>query len=816
MRNFGYVGGGQLPPVGSAPAPAPIPAPTPSPTLPILTKLGQIGFNFTPDTAQGSPTHAFLDRMKSSGTNGLWSGSPPLSAFGYPTGINGGAPYANVALHPPLTGTTRYVFRHNGVGLVWDWQFVNNITIIDASDPKRVIFDVAPAVEGQGPPALFLRSATTWPDYKPNNPQANRDGISIYELALEANYLAGELFHPQALVEYKKRWSIRFMDANLTNLVAATTPADVTPVGNSSYSGNTQWGMPLEMMVALCNASDAHLWWNVPHAANDAYLTWAFGYIRDNLKPSLLMLAEYSNEVWNGDFPQSRYAAAFAKTLNAAWNENHGFGYLAAKMIKKARTVFGAGANRVFGLFTRQNSSIPSYTDAAIGAEFFEGKKTRDYFEAISCAFYGGGGAQSLVSSSSTAQQKQYMLDEVALYEATGTNYATRTPRQQLVDQMYHGNVVAGWGDSVDTLDNLAVNLQNAVDFAKAQGIRHFLGYEGQNFHSNASALGPVDGLRVNTMLSALANDPRISSTAPGSYMRQQYAMMRSKGMTGHNVYVDYGSVSHFGLWPTKRDVFAADTPLYAFYRYYNDTAPDQIAFSFPAPVGSDSLTLGAAATRVMTTYGGLAPASLPAIETGSFPPGMTLMNGAVTGTPNMAGAYTFSLSATDAGGRKVVSAPRTLTVAALTGYRYFRFTAKASIANDSSNSFFRVGAGEIVFKNGAAASPSAFFTATADVFSANPASHVADRDTSAAWISDQGQNAIANVGRCTIDTGEGAGLLPTSVDIYDVAVAPAYSINGVLIEASRNGATWVTVADVAVGAMTYVSRVANIALTLP
>jgi PKD repeat protein len=105
----------------------------------------------------------------------------------------------------------------------------------------------------------------------------------------------------------------------------------ITP---ASPSQGTKRGVCPEFQVALCNAIGADLFFNVPHAANglpdedyETFLRDAFTRIRDGspavpgvnggqpfapLAPSLRVTVEFSNEVWNPDFPVNTWLKARA------------------------------------------------------------------------------------------------------------------------------------------------------------------------------------------------------------------------------------------------------------------------------------------------------------------------------------------------------------------------------------------------------------------------------------------------------------------------------------------------------------------------
>ena len=74
-------------------------------------------------------------------------------------------------------------------------------------------------------------------------------------------------------------------------------------------------GVPVEVMVDLCNRLKANPWFCLPHLATDEYVRQFAASVKRRLDPSLKVYVEYSNEVWNGMFEQHRYAEAQGKLL---------------------------------------------------------------------------------------------------------------------------------------------------------------------------------------------------------------------------------------------------------------------------------------------------------------------------------------------------------------------------------------------------------------------------------------------------------------------------------------------------------------------
>lgn len=65
--------------------------------------------------------------------------------------------------------------------------------------------------------------------------------------------------------------------------------------------------IPIEAQVSLANKLNVNLWTNSPPMVDDTYVTnWAT-YVRDNLNSVLKFYPEYSNEMWNFQFPGTQW-----------------------------------------------------------------------------------------------------------------------------------------------------------------------------------------------------------------------------------------------------------------------------------------------------------------------------------------------------------------------------------------------------------------------------------------------------------------------------------------------------------------------------
>lgn len=102
---------------------------------------------------------------------------------------------------------------------------------------------------------------------------------------------------------------IRFMDWGVTNIdetKLAQYPAVLGANGMLDWAERPQvsapnwthlFGVPLDVMVQLCNETNKTMWYNVSHLTSPEFRTQLATYLATNLKTPLIV--EYSNEPWN-------------------------------------------------------------------------------------------------------------------------------------------------------------------------------------------------------------------------------------------------------------------------------------------------------------------------------------------------------------------------------------------------------------------------------------------------------------------------------------------------------------------------------------
>jgi hypothetical protein len=89
----------------------------------------------------------------------------------------------------------------------------------------------------------------------------------------------------------------------------ATRPTlDTLSWGGHPNDGDPNRGVPVEVMVDLCNTLQIDGWFTLHYLATSGYMTSFVTYLRDNLDANLKAHIEHSNEVWNTIFGQTSLA----------------------------------------------------------------------------------------------------------------------------------------------------------------------------------------------------------------------------------------------------------------------------------------------------------------------------------------------------------------------------------------------------------------------------------------------------------------------------------------------------------------------------
>ncbi|MGR3761991.1 hypothetical protein ACUXV3_17985 [Roseobacteraceae bacterium NS-SX3] len=266
-----------------------------------------IAMNLMP-IADWSPQAPFLDHFK---TARPWIGHLPkrwggishedlaaagyLDADGWPTAIPPELGSIGTVLLADLPEQAvslsgRYVLRFEGEGIVEVAGRAENVRY----GKNEVRFGYTP-----GPGLVDIRIQRT--GLKGNYVR----NITVVKEEHLAAHAAGALFNPDFLDMLGGFDVLRFMDWMDTN--------DSSQVGweDRPLPGRYTWaekGVPAEVMVALANRLKAAPWFTLPHMADDSYVRNFAQLVKAELDENLGVYAEYSNEVWNWQFDQARWA----------------------------------------------------------------------------------------------------------------------------------------------------------------------------------------------------------------------------------------------------------------------------------------------------------------------------------------------------------------------------------------------------------------------------------------------------------------------------------------------------------------------------
>ncbi|MHB1156900.1 MAG: hypothetical protein ACYC26_08685 [Phycisphaerales bacterium] len=202
--------------------------------------------------------------------------------------------FTDIAGHYPAG---QYTVLYEGEGQL---TFSNNVQVIDASQPGRMVIDVNPS------------GGTMFMQLRQTNPANYIRNIHIIMPGFEGTWQS-DPFTPAFVHRWQGVACFRFMDWMSTNNSPIAHWTDRPMVDNATFT--TAKGIPLEVMIDLCNRQQVNPWFCMPHQADDDYVRQFATLVQQQLDPTLKVYIEYSNEVWNSMFQQNAYARQQALAL---------------------------------------------------------------------------------------------------------------------------------------------------------------------------------------------------------------------------------------------------------------------------------------------------------------------------------------------------------------------------------------------------------------------------------------------------------------------------------------------------------------------
>jgi hypothetical protein len=283
---------------------------TSAPAQTPLERVGGLGINLD-EYRYWNPCWAFVDAMPMCSE---WASQTPSS----PLPWNNGQPVLTDAdgwplLAPGQAAATVIWKELNGKypGGIYDvfWEGTGQVEpegdaeLFQQVGPNHARFLVTPGNFG-----IVVRIVAS----AAGNPVKN---IRVILPGFAASYQSAP-FHPQFLERIAPFGVLRSMQWQNTNFSPLVNWSErPTP---ATYSQASNKGMCYEHLVALANESRQAMWYCLPYLASDDYVRQAARFVAQNQHPDVPAFVEYSNEVWNGDFPAYQHAKAQGLAQNLA------------------------------------------------------------------------------------------------------------------------------------------------------------------------------------------------------------------------------------------------------------------------------------------------------------------------------------------------------------------------------------------------------------------------------------------------------------------------------------------------------------------
>lgn len=395
-----------------------------------------------------------------------------------------------------------------------------------------------------------------------NDPNSIGDyvrNVTVVKEDYRARFEQGEIFNPVWIDRIKRFDTLRFMDWMGTNNSQQSRWQD-RPLPDA-YTYATK-GVPLELMIKLANQTGTNVWFNLPHRADDDYVRDFARMVRDRLAPSAKVYVEYSNEVWNWMFDQTKWAAQQAADR---WGEDEAgvqfYGMRAAQIAQIWSDVFATSNGpkpELINVISTQTGWL-GLEDAILNAPLWQirdgaPRPPAAYFDAYAITGYFGGIlgtedrapmvrewlAKSHAAAVAAAKDQGLTGDAAERYI---TAHAYDLASERAGRELFDGAIS---GDMNDTLVHLLgrvwpyharVAKEYGLDLVMYEGGTHLVG------------IGPV---MEDSELSAFYNQFNYSPQM-GELYKLLIEGWRRIGGGQFNAFADVGVPSKWGSWGTLR-----------------------------------------------------------------------------------------------------------------------------------------------------------------------------------------------------------------------------------------------------------------------
>lgn len=397
-----------------------------------------------------------------------------------------------------------YAITYGGKGVV----------ALGPSDVRKVVKERPGRIEAQvvpGDAGILLQIVKSDP----------KDPIRDLHVWMPGFENARSPFHPLFRERLRPFGTLRFMDWQMTNNSPVVHWADRAQPGDARYANAR--GIPLERMIELANTLGANPWFCMPHQADDTFVRNFARMVQQRLDPRRKITIEYSNEVWNGQFAQARYALAKGKAQNLGPSDFECqlryYSQRAVEIFKIWEAVFGeAGKKRLVRVLGSQSAN-PWVSEQVLGW-----KGAAAHVDALAIAPYFGNDFGN--------PQTQ--------------NEVAKLSVDQLMDAL---------AKEVDGKNRLWIEQQAAV--ARRYGVK-LVAYEGGQ---HLVGVGGAENNQALTDLFIAANrSPRMADLY-GKHLRNWFA-------AGGGLYVVFSNVAKASKWGSWGVLEYQDQPVETAHKY--------------------------------------------------------------------------------------------------------------------------------------------------------------------------------------------------------------------------------------------------------
>lgn len=375
------------------------------------------------------------------------------------------------------------------------------------------------------------------------NPKDPIRNISIVPQQHYGDFKKGAIFNPDWISLIKQFNTLRYMDWLKTNNSSLSKWEDRTQFNHRTWREN---GAPFEVIVKLAKETNTNLWLNVPHLADQKFITNLAKLLKQEVPAHLDIYIEHSNEVWNWQFQQAQYANKEGRRvfgeIGPAYMRWHGMRTAQICDIFK-REVFKDSKQRIHCVLGVQ-TAWHGLEKSALHCKGWKESNSKPCYQhgfdhiAITSYFHGH------LSGPSKAEGNEVYIQKLTEW-ANSTNGLDHA-----FEQLKTGKPLSGISESLGNYKGTAEKLKAHLHYWKSVSAEYgmsLIAYEGgQHITANGKAL--QENKDMTDFYERLNDDPRMEQI-----YSQQLALWKEMGGGLNTHFVDVSQPSKWGSWGARK-----------------------------------------------------------------------------------------------------------------------------------------------------------------------------------------------------------------------------------------------------------------------